>query len=214
MCFLALFPHGTGYPTNPARLRMASLTEALKHLTRYGEFVDGISRPVWRFASHPRFPYWGLNIRWWPSMISGPWLILCQHSNWWIGSSAMLPKFRDYLNTGISDARNCNLSWSKKDLPPFFGWWALPITIGLTFISFRHTPQAHHPEPSDARLWLTAHTLQIGIFPASFRILCSIGSMSLSTQIGIGIGLNTRQEAVYVMSMAVPNWRTTLAFAL
>lgn len=57
-----LFPYGTGDPTNPARLRKVSLTEAFKHLNKYGEFVEGSTIPVWRFASHPRFPYCGLNI--------------------------------------------------------------------------------------------------------------------------------------------------------
>ena len=61
MCFPTLFPYGTGDPTNPARIRKISLTEALKHLNRYGEFVG--NSPVWRFASHPRFPYWGLNMK-------------------------------------------------------------------------------------------------------------------------------------------------------
>ena len=62
-CFPTLFPYGTGDPTNVARLRKVSLTDALKNLNKYGEFVEGSNVPVWRFASHPRFPYWGLNMK-------------------------------------------------------------------------------------------------------------------------------------------------------
>ena len=36
-------------------------TEAFKHLTRYAEVANGTF--LWRFASHPRFPYWALNMK-------------------------------------------------------------------------------------------------------------------------------------------------------
>ena len=57
-----LFPYGTGDPTNPGRQRPVSLTDGFKHLIRYGEIsADGVK--CWRFASHPRFIYWALNMK-------------------------------------------------------------------------------------------------------------------------------------------------------
>ena len=60
MAFPTLFPDGLGDPTNEATLRNVSFHEKVKHLMKFGEIIDG--RPVYRFASHPRFPYWCLNM--------------------------------------------------------------------------------------------------------------------------------------------------------
>ncbi len=62
MSFPALFPYGTGDPTNPGRQRQVSLTDGFKHLIKYGE-VAADNLMCWRFASHPRFPYWALNMK-------------------------------------------------------------------------------------------------------------------------------------------------------
>lgn len=78
-CFPTLFPYGIGDPTNVARLRKVSLTDALKHLNKYGEFVEGLNVPVWRFASHPRFPYWGLNMKQRHQLLSQTSVYLQQH---------------------------------------------------------------------------------------------------------------------------------------
>ena len=59
MTFPTLFPYGTGDPTNPGRQREVSLTDGFKHLIRYGEMTPF----NWRFANHPRFPYWALNMK-------------------------------------------------------------------------------------------------------------------------------------------------------
>ena len=62
LSFPALFPYGTGDPTYAGHQRPVSLTEGLKHLLRYGGVAtDG--HHCWRFASHPRFPYWTLNMK-------------------------------------------------------------------------------------------------------------------------------------------------------
>jgi hypothetical protein len=49
MAFPTLFPYGKVDPTNRARQHGIMLTEE-------GKFE-------WRFASHPRFPYWALNMK-------------------------------------------------------------------------------------------------------------------------------------------------------
>ena len=62
MAFPALFPHATGDPTNPARERHISITDGFKHLVKFGELNEGCDKH-WRFASHPRFTYWALNMK-------------------------------------------------------------------------------------------------------------------------------------------------------
>lgn len=65
MAFPTLFPYGKGDPMCPSRQHPVTLNEAFKHLNRYGEVVDGENH--WHFASHPRFPYWSLNMKIWQS---------------------------------------------------------------------------------------------------------------------------------------------------
>ena len=62
MAFPALFPYAAGDPTNPARHHPVSITDGFKHLIKFGEVHDGCNTH-WRFASHPRFPYWALNMK-------------------------------------------------------------------------------------------------------------------------------------------------------
>ena len=57
MAFPVLFPYGSGDPTYPGRQRDVSLTDGFKHLMKYGEETPN-QKLYWRFANHPRFPYW------------------------------------------------------------------------------------------------------------------------------------------------------------
>ena len=75
--FPTLFPYGTGDPTCPGRQRPVTFTEAFKHLIRYADNMDGTF--LWRFASHPRFPYWALNIKLRHQLISQTTVYLHQH---------------------------------------------------------------------------------------------------------------------------------------
>ena len=59
--FPTLFPYGAGDPTFPGRQRKVTLTDGFKHLERYADVVQGGFH--WLFASHPRFPYWALNMK-------------------------------------------------------------------------------------------------------------------------------------------------------
>lgn len=56
-----MFPYGTGDLTCVARHHKVTLTEAFKHLIRYADKTD--DGFYWRFVSHPRFPYWALNMK-------------------------------------------------------------------------------------------------------------------------------------------------------
>ncbi len=58
--FPTLFPYGCGDPTSPGRQRAVTLAQSFKHLIRYAEVID--DKFCWRFSTHPRFPYWALNM--------------------------------------------------------------------------------------------------------------------------------------------------------
>lgn len=60
LAFPTLFPDGKGDPTNPSLHRNIPLAERVKHLLRFGENKNG--RWLYRFATHPRFAYWALNL--------------------------------------------------------------------------------------------------------------------------------------------------------
>ena len=62
MSFPTLFPYATGDPTYPGRQRPVSLIDGFKHLIKYGDISDSNIKS-WRFASHPRFIYWALNMK-------------------------------------------------------------------------------------------------------------------------------------------------------
>lgn len=60
MAFPTLFPDGQGDPTNPSIRRNVSLKEKIKHLIKFGEKNE--DNWIYRFAYHPRFSYWALNM--------------------------------------------------------------------------------------------------------------------------------------------------------
>ncbi len=78
MAFPTLFPYGKGDPTNRGRQHGITLTEAFKHLMKFAErLADG--KFEWRFASHPRFPYWALNMKQRHQLLSQANVYLRQH---------------------------------------------------------------------------------------------------------------------------------------
>jgi len=60
MAFPTLFPDGKGDPTSPNLNRDVPFNRAIKHLLKFGEFKNG--QWNYRFAKHPRFSYWALNM--------------------------------------------------------------------------------------------------------------------------------------------------------
>ena len=60
LAFPTLFPDGKGDPTNLSLLKDIPLGEKVKHLIKFAENVNG--KWIYRFASHPRFAYWALNM--------------------------------------------------------------------------------------------------------------------------------------------------------
>ena len=60
MAFPALFPDGKGDPTNPSLCVDVPFCHRIKHLIKFAEHSD--NGWVYRFAKHPRFSYWALNM--------------------------------------------------------------------------------------------------------------------------------------------------------
>lgn len=60
LAFPTLFPDSKGDPTNPSLLKNVTLKEKVKHLIKFAEKKDNIWH--YRFAYHPRFSYWALNM--------------------------------------------------------------------------------------------------------------------------------------------------------
>ena len=60
MAFPTLFPDSKGDPTNLSLCREVSFADRIKHLIKFGDISDG--RLTYRFACHPRFSYWALNM--------------------------------------------------------------------------------------------------------------------------------------------------------
>jgi hypothetical protein len=60
MAFPALFPDSKGDPTNPSLLYELTFLSKVQHLIKFAENIEG--KWIYRFASHPRFSYWALNM--------------------------------------------------------------------------------------------------------------------------------------------------------
>ena len=76
--FPTFFPYSKGDPTKRTRLRGVSLTDGFKHLIKYADLsTDGIF--TWRFSSHPRFPYWALNMKQRHQLLSQACIYLTQN---------------------------------------------------------------------------------------------------------------------------------------
>ena len=75
LAFPTLFPDTKGDPTNPAIIReiakseTESFAEKLKHLIKFAE-IDDKGKWFYRFASHPRFSFWGFNMLYRKRLIS------------------------------------------------------------------------------------------------------------------------------------------------
>ena len=78
MVFPTLFPYGKGDPTCKGRHHAVTLAEAFKHLERYCDVLPN-GQFYWRFASHPRFPYWALNMKQRHELLSQSKVYIRQH---------------------------------------------------------------------------------------------------------------------------------------
>ena len=154
LAFPTLFPDGKGDPPNPSLRRDVPLAERVKHLLRFGENRDG--KWVYRFASHPRFAYWALNMNQRKRILQQTGIFLKQNpgeahltmeelqqmaaDN---NSNVFLSKLSRYL----SNITGSNAYWhkAKEDLkaiithvgaPTFFLLFPLLTCIGLSYMPY------------------------------------------------------------------------------
>ena len=101
MAFPTLFPYGIGDPTKKQRHHAVSLTDAFKHLVSFGEIVN--NKIVWRFASHPRFMYWALNMKQRHQVLSQANVYMKQYPN---DAALTLEQLKVMVNKKIQEVIN------------------------------------------------------------------------------------------------------------
>ena len=158
LSFPTLFPYGTGDPTFPGRSRPVTLTDGFKHLIKYGEITaDNVKS--WRFANHPRFPYWALNMKQRHQLLSQAKIYL-QHNP--ADANLSIEELRTMIGSMSADllmkriqryaakVQGSNQYWfqryqelqallEQKGAPTFFGLLVLLTITGLTYTGYYPT---------------------------------------------------------------------------
>ena len=98
MAFPTLFPYGTGDPTAKDRQHPVSLSECFKHLISFGEVRN--NKFLWRFATHPRFMYWALNMKQRHHLLSQSSVYLKQHPS---DAALTLQQLRNMVDKSTSE---------------------------------------------------------------------------------------------------------------
>ena len=98
MAFPTLFPFGTGDPTVKDRQYSVSFSEMFKHLLSFAENKN--DKLVWRFATHPRFMYWALNMKQRHHLLSQANVYLKQHPN---DAALTLQQLRNMVDKSTSE---------------------------------------------------------------------------------------------------------------
>ena len=139
MAFPTLFTFGKGDPTSRARQHGVTHTEAFKHSIKFAERLsDGKYR--WRFASHPRFPYWARDMKQRHQLLSQANIYLRQHPT---DANMTMEELKEMVNSMsgkqmvnrvqhyVSKVQGTNQYWyqclqellaliEQKDCPTFF----------------------------------------------------------------------------------------------
>jgi hypothetical protein len=165
MAFPTLFPYGTGDPTKKQRHHAVSLSDAFKHLISFGETVDG--KIVWRFASHPRFMYWALNMKQRHQVLSQANVYMKQHPKdatltldqlkrmvSHADSEQLMSRFSRY----ISNVQGTKQYWYQRSLElralieskgtPTFFW---TVSAADTYWPQLHELMPHDPNPTHSK---------------------------------------------------------------
>ena len=152
LAFPTLFPDGKGDPTNPSLHRDVPLSERVKHLLRFGENRDG--KWYYRFASHPRFSYWALNMIQRKRILQQTGIFLKQNPGEAHLTTEELQQmaadntahvFLSKLSRYLGNLTGSNAYWhkAKEDLKAIIGHVG-PPTFFFTFSSAdMHWPQLH-----------------------------------------------------------------------
>ena len=152
MAFPTLFPDGKGDPTNQELLRDVSLHERIKHLMKFGEFLNG--KWVYRFANHPRFSYWAWNMIQRRQILQQSTIFLKQNPN---EAHSSIEELREMALSNSSDVFMKKVSRYVANIPGTNSYWKKvrenlkaiiskkgPPTMFFTFSSAdMHWPELH-----------------------------------------------------------------------
>ena len=152
MAFPTLFPDGKGDPTNPAILKNITLKEKIKHLIKFAEKRD--NKWIYRFANHPRFSYWALNMIQRKQILQQTGIFLKQNPG---EQHLTLEEIREMINNNNSNLLMTKLSRYITNISGSDAYWykakedlkaiiqhAGPPTFFFTFSAAdMHWPQLH-----------------------------------------------------------------------
>lgn len=154
MAFPTLFPDGQGDTTNPSICQNVSLKEKIKHLIKFGERKE--EHWIYRFANHPRFSCWALNMLQRSQILQQTGIFLKQNPG---EQHLTLGQLRDMIYTNnstnvllsklsryIADITGSDAYWyrAKEELKAIIIQHAGPPTFFFTFSAAdMHWPELH-----------------------------------------------------------------------
>ena len=150
MAFPTLFPDGKGDPTNSALFREISFQDKIKHLIKFSEYKNG--NWVYRFASHPRFPYWAFNMIYRQRLLQQSGIFLKQNPG---EAHLTIDQLREMAENGNSTEFMSKLSRYIANIPGTNAYWhkvredlkAVITTVGPpTFFFTSSAADMHWPE--------------------------------------------------------------------
>lgn len=118
MAFPTLFPDGQGDPTNLSVCRNESLKEKIKHLIKFGERKE--KNWIYRFAEHPRFSYWALNMLQRSQILQQTGIFLKQNPG---EQHLTLEQLRDMITNNSSNFLLSKLSWYIANITGSDAYW-------------------------------------------------------------------------------------------
>ena len=222
MAFPTLFPYGKGDPTNRARQHGITLTEAFKHLMKFAErLADG--KFEWRFASHPRFPYWALNMKQRHQLLSQANVYLRQHP---ADANMTMEELKQTVNSMsanqmvnrlqryVSKVQGTNQYWYQRlqELLALIEQKGCPTFFFTFSAADMHWPDLQRLLQNDegasrserAQAVIDNPHLTDWFFMQRCRSLSDIGLMASWMLSGTGIGLSTKLGEVFI-AMDVPS---------
>ncbi|CAH3134206.1 unnamed protein product [Porites lobata] len=180
-------PEHGGDPTNPSLRRDIPLGERVKHLLKFGENKN--DKWVYRFATHPRFGYWALNMIQRKRILQQTGMFLKQNPGEahltaeelrQMATSNNTSMFISKISRYLSNITGSNAYWhkAKEDLK------AIIAHAGAPTHSFSHSPLL----------------ICIGLNFMQFLVTQSvIIQLSTNGRIGTGTDLNIKLEVVYIV---------------
>ena len=222
LAFPTLFPDGIADPTDQALVRNVTFHERVKHLIKFGEYING--KLIYRFANHPRFAYWALNMIQRKRVLEQGSVFLKQNPNEAHLTMDELREMAENNNSNelmskitryVGNIAGTNAYWHKvkEDLKAI----VTHEGAGTIFFTFSaadmHWPELHDLLTSPLENTTSQQRRQNVIsnphivdwfLQRDLRVLSNIGCIKHLVQNGIGFDLNINTGAVSIV-MALQN---------